>query len=83
MAGGSESDTYYVDNVGDVVEEASGSDGGYGRVYSSSTLTVGAFLESLYLVGRAAIGGSGIWVLRRMSMRCVDGAGPAPSRPRP
>lgn len=59
MYGGTGSDTYYVDNAGDKVEEASGSNAGYDSVYASVTYTLGSFIESLTLIGRAAIDATG------------------------
>lgn len=58
MAGGDGDDYYYVDNVGDVIIEASneGEDDG---VESSVTHTLSANIEGLSLVGESAIDGTG------------------------
>ncbi|MBF0329931.1 MAG: hypothetical protein HQL10_12295, partial [Nitrospirae bacterium] len=57
MAGGAGDDTYAVDNVGDVVTEAS--DEGIDTVQSSITYTLGSNIENLTLTGTAAINGTG------------------------
>jgi len=56
MAGGAGNDTYVVDNAGDVVTEAGG---GADTVQTSISWTLGANLESLTLIGAAAINGTG------------------------
>ena len=57
MAGGGGNDTYTVDDAGDVVVEfqASGSD----HVRSSTSYTLGAFIENLTLLGTSNINASG------------------------
>jgi len=57
MSGGKDSDTYYVDDVGDVVIEKSGE--GVDRVYSSVSRTLEAFVEHLYLTGTDSLSGTG------------------------
>ena len=57
MAGGLGNDTYYVDNTGDVVTEASGA--GNDTVNSSITYTLGTNIENLTLTGTSAINGTG------------------------
>ena len=57
MAGGRGNDTYYVDNVGDVVEEVQNA--GIDMVFSSITYALGANLENLSLTGTGAINGIG------------------------
>jgi Ca2+-binding RTX toxin-like protein len=57
MAGGLANDTYFVDNVGDVVIEAAGA--GTDRVQASITHTLAANVENLTLAGAAAINGTG------------------------
>lgn len=60
LYGGAGSDTYYVDNAGDVVEDEGGDSGGYNdSVLASVSFTLGSFIESLTLVGRGAIDGTG------------------------
>ena len=60
MRGALGNDTYIVDNVGDVVSEAS-STGGTDRVRSSVNFTLGANIEDLILVGSAITGtGNGL-----------------------
>ncbi|MDO7844630.1 glycosyl hydrolase [Sphingomonas immobilis] len=51
MDGGAGDDTYYVDNIGDVIVEWSNA--GYDRVYSSIDLTLGNNFEALTLTGNA------------------------------
>jgi Ca2+-binding RTX toxin-like protein len=57
MVGGKGSDTYTVDNVGDVVDETSGD--GIDLVKSSVSYTIGAGVEVLQLTGTSAISGTG------------------------
>ncbi len=57
MAGGRGNDTYFVDNVGDVVEE--GLNAGIDMVLSSITHALGKNLENLSLTGTGAINGTG------------------------
>ena len=57
MAGMGGDDTYYVDNVGDVVSENPG--GGSDVVISSVTWTLGANVDRLSLIGATNINGTG------------------------
>ena len=57
LAGGLGSDTYVVDNVGDVVTEASSA--GTDTVVSTISYTLGTNVENLTLTGTAAINGTG------------------------
>ncbi|MBX3483797.1 MAG: S8 family serine peptidase [Phenylobacterium sp.] len=57
MEGGLGDDTYYVDDVGDVVIEAPNA--GNDLVSSSVTFTLGANIEKLTLTGTAAVDGTG------------------------
>ncbi|MBC7377662.1 MAG: putative Ig domain-containing protein, partial [Burkholderiaceae bacterium] len=57
MAGGGGNDIYFVDNVGDVVTEASGA--GTDLVKASVTYTLAANVENLTLTGAAAINATG------------------------
>ena len=57
MAGGAGNDTYVVDNVGDVVTEATGA--GTDTVQSLVTYVLGSDIENLTLTGSAAINGTG------------------------
>ena len=58
MAGGAGNDTYHVDNAGDTVtEQASG--GTADTVLSTVTFTLGAEVENLVLLGKAALNGTG------------------------
>jgi Ca2+-binding RTX toxin-like protein len=54
MAGGTENDTYYVDSLGDSVNEAASA--GTDRVYASVNETLDANVEYLYLSGTATTG---------------------------
>jgi Ca2+-binding RTX toxin-like protein len=57
LTGGLGNDTYYVDNVGDVVVEAASE--GIDLVYSSISYTLPAAVENLTLTGTGAINGTG------------------------
>ena len=57
MKGGLGNDSYFVDNTGDVVTEASGA--GIDTVNSAISYILGANLENLNLTGTAAINGTG------------------------
>jgi Ca2+-binding RTX toxin-like protein len=57
MTGGAGDDTYYVDNVKDVVTEAAA--GGTDTMIASVTRTLAANVENLVLTGSAAINGTG------------------------
>jgi Ca2+-binding RTX toxin-like protein len=57
MVGGGGYDRYYVDNVGDTVVESA--NGGLDGVNSSVSYTLAANIESLLLIGDAAINGTG------------------------
>lgn len=57
MVGGHGNDTYYVDNVGDVVDESTS--WGHDTVRSSVNFTLGINLEDLVLTGNDAIDGFG------------------------
>lgn len=60
LQGGYENDTYIIDNLGDrIVEVQDSSEGGEDSVYSSVTLTLGNYLENLFLTGTDAINGTG------------------------
>ena len=60
MAGLLGDDTYYVDNVGDVVAESSDAVlGGNDTVISSISYTLGNYIENLTLIGGDAINGTG------------------------
>ena len=62
MEGGANDDTYYVDNISDVVSEeaAPGVDaGGTDLINSSVSRTLGAYVENLTLLGTGAINGTG------------------------
>lgn len=57
MVGGTGDDVYIVDDVGDIVTEASSA--GTDRVESSVTYTLGSNVENLTLIGSAAINATG------------------------
>lgn len=57
MIGGAGNDTYYVDNVGDVVVEYSG--GGTDKVFANISHTLAANVENLELTGTAGLAGTG------------------------
>ncbi|MEJ0059361.1 MAG: hypothetical protein WDM79_07245 [Terricaulis sp.] len=57
MTGGTGSDTYYVDNAGDVIVELSSQ--GYDGVSASVSYTLATNVESLTLIGAAALNGDG------------------------
>jgi RTX calcium-binding nonapeptide repeat (4 copies) len=59
MFGGLGSDTYYVDNIGDTTDEATGGGGTSDYVYSSVTFTAAPGIERLYLTGSSAINATG------------------------
>jgi len=62
MYGGAGDDYYYVDNAADVVSEQTwwgGDEGGYDRVASSISYTLGAYIEELDLIGTGNISGAG------------------------
>jgi uncharacterized delta-60 repeat protein len=55
--GGTGNDTYYVDNIGDLVVEAA--NGGTDQVFSSVGYTLSQFVENLTLTGTGNINGTG------------------------
>lgn len=57
LVGGTGDDVYFVDSSADVITESSGQ--GNDVVFSSSTYTLGANVESLTLTGTANLGGTG------------------------
>jgi Ca2+-binding RTX toxin-like protein len=59
MIGTSASDVYYVDNLGDLVEERFSVTSSVDRVVSSVNFTLSANLDELELVGSAALSGAG------------------------
>jgi Ca2+-binding RTX toxin-like protein len=59
MTGGVGNDTYYVDNIGDLVTETSALLTEIDTVYSAVTYTLGANVENLVLIGAAAINATG------------------------
>jgi Ca2+-binding RTX toxin-like protein len=59
MAGDTGNDTYFVDNVGDVVSETSTLVGEIDSVVSSVTFALGANVENLTLTGNASLNGYG------------------------
>ena len=52
-------DSYVVDNVGDVVDEAVAGSGGIDSVFASASFALGEGLENLTLTGAGAINGTG------------------------
>ena len=52
-------DTYFVDNAGDVVDEAVAGSGGIDNVFASASFALGEGVENLTLTGAAAINGTG------------------------
>ncbi|WP_183142275.1 calcium-binding protein [Pseudomonas cichorii] len=70
-------DTYIVDNAGDVIKEVVG--GGYDLVKSSVSHTLANEVESLQLLGNAAINGTGNGLANRLvgnsADNVLDGAG--------
>ncbi|WPX19053.1 calcium-binding protein [Pseudomonas sp. 10S4] len=67
MVGGDGIDTYYVDNVGDLVIETDASLTALDRVFSSIDYTLGANVENLILIGSANLNGTGTAVNNRMT----------------
>ncbi|PAW52545.1 hypothetical protein CKQ80_19230 [Pseudomonas moraviensis] len=59
MAGGDGNDTYYVDNIGDVVIETNNSATQYDRVFASIDYTLGANVENVILTGSADLNATG------------------------
>ena len=57
MAGGTGDDSYYVDNTGDTITEASNA--GTDTVYSGFSFTLGSNIENLFLTGSSAANGTG------------------------
>ncbi len=57
MAGGAGDDFYFVDNIGDVVQESAGN--GNDTVRSTISFTLGAEVENLFLLGSAAANATG------------------------
>ena len=57
MVGGADNDTYYVDNLGDVVSEFANE--GTDRIISTISYTLGDNVENLTLLGAEAINGTG------------------------
>ncbi|WP_318837873.1 calcium-binding protein [Pseudomonas botevensis] len=72
MIGGAGVDTYYVDNVGDVIIETDASPTAYDRVFSSIDYTLGANVENLLFVGSANLRGIGSDVANRMTGNAGD-----------
>lgn len=58
MSGGAGNDSYFVDNVGDVVIETSNS-GGKDIIYSAVDYVISAFVENMQLLGTANLKGTG------------------------
>ncbi|CAI8760674.1 serralysin [Pseudomonas sp. IT-P260] len=67
MIGGDGFDTYYVDNVGDVVIETDASLTALDRVFASISYTLGANVENLVLIGNDSINGTGNSVNNRIT----------------
>ncbi|WP_395604760.1 M10 family metallopeptidase C-terminal domain-containing protein [Pseudomonas sp. B21128] len=67
MTGGDGLDTYYVDNVGDVVIETDASPTALDRVFSSINYALGANVETLILIGNADLRGTGNAASNRMT----------------
>ena len=67
MTGGDGLDTYYVDNVGDVVIETDASPTALDRVFSSINYALGANVETLILIGNADLKGTGNAASNRMT----------------
>ncbi|WP_028453988.1 Ig-like domain-containing protein [Chitinilyticum litopenaei] len=59
LIGGSGHDRYFVDNIGDKVQETSSVAGEIDSVFSSVNFTLGANLENLTLLGSASLSGTG------------------------
>ncbi|WP_176472303.1 M10 family metallopeptidase, partial [Pseudomonas sp. Irchel 3H7] len=72
MIGGAGVDTYYVDNVGDVIIETDASPTAYDRVFSSIDYTLGGNVENLLFVGTANLRGIGSDVANRMTGNAGD-----------
>jgi autotransporter-associated beta strand protein len=64
LVGGAGNDTYVVDDLGDILVEASG--GGYDRVLSSIDWTLGDEFERLLLSGTADLNGTGNTLANRL-----------------
>ncbi|MEE4450764.1 family 16 glycosylhydrolase [Novosphingobium resinovorum] len=58
MSGGAGNDSYFVDNVGDVVIETS-NNGGKDIIYSAVDYVISAFVENMQLLGTANLKGTG------------------------
>ncbi|CAI8726192.1 serralysin [Pseudomonas sp. IT-347P] len=67
MIGGDGFDSYYVDNVNDVVIETDASLTALDRVFSSIDYTLGANVENLVLIGSANLNGTGSSVNNRIT----------------
>ncbi|WP_434709550.1 serine 3-dehydrogenase [Pseudomonas sp. R1-1] len=59
MIGGDGNDTYYVDNIGDVVVETNNAATQYDRVFTSIDYTLGANVENVILTGTADLSATG------------------------
>src|SRR3569623_1014296 len=66
MIGGAGDDTYYADNIGDVVTEGAGA--GTDTVYSSVSFTLGTNVENLILTGCGNNNGTG-----NVAANCITG----------